>query len=224
MKGDPAARMVTKDLVREEVEARRDNRSWQLAPSTSEEKKTLSTHFFPCFLRLLSFFFSLFFHRFLSLFNFHLLHQWIKESNRPQACDEGKRFNFYLAQFWNNLSNRIRVKLVTLKSPTLFAREIETLFYNGLNAATAPLGVKLRLHAALSSKEILFRKEKTQNVWNPPSLALARRSSTATTLATAAPPESSAREEEPAFSPILRRDAAAIIPRVSSSIYPNEAY
>jgi len=76
----------------------------------------------------------------------------------------------------------------------------------------------------LSSKERLFRKEKMKNVRNPPSLALARRSSTATTLATAAPPESSARGEEPAFSPILRHDAAAIIPRASFSFYPNEAY
>ena len=55
--------------------------------------------------------------------------------------------------------------------------KLKLYFHNGFNAATAPLGIKIRSHYPLSSKERL-RKEKTKNVGNQPSLALARRSST----------------------------------------------
>jgi len=61
------------------------------------KKKTISTFSFPGFLRLSASSLSIFRFHFLSLFYFSLLQQWIKESNRPQACDLRKHFKYYLA-------------------------------------------------------------------------------------------------------------------------------
>ena len=80
--------------------------------------------------------------------------------------------------FKTTLLNIAKVKLIKLKKHNFFAHETEPLFYNGFNAATAPLGIKIRSSYTLSSKVRLFRKEKTKIVGNQPSLALARRSST----------------------------------------------
>ena len=79
--------------------------------------------------------------------------------------------NFIWLDFDITLSNEEGLSSSSRKAQLYLLVKLKPLFYNGLNAATAPLGVKIRSHAPLSSKERLFRKEKTRNVRNLPSLA-----------------------------------------------------
>jgi len=72
-------------------------------------KKTLSTPFFPRFLRLFRFFFSQSLSPLSFAFNFYLLQQWIKESNRPQACDQRKHYQFLFGSILKQPYKRVEL-------------------------------------------------------------------------------------------------------------------